>query len=598
MTEEINKNDINATSSSTDPRQSDHLTAELACHTAPFVLMDAFATYDSGHLLMVHYVDVGASSGDWEHVVLVKGLEAEYSLAHSSSIRISSPHRFHDLGETLIRDEQEGRAQNRAEESEKNEYSAERREQEEALHQLGQTHVRLGPQNSWNSQNETESYRFGTGSWIFCTAVQPTSENEWTKLRHKLPATYNDYTTIHQPRKFAHALGLMFLDQVGPNTPNGRFTHRFSGTKSIVSLHDTLQVMHGPVLYTEDVYDFLTFHKDSALAKIYPLFVKDIKHRNQREYRFVIVGNDELGKECRDIVVSGMMRDSLLPVRATSAVRIESLPQDDQKDKSIIVEPKGYSKRKDQTRGKREVITRTICVDGEERQREEQTREVIMSLTSESVVKGDVVADLAAEQERHTGNLVERRNKSVKVDGVLVETHNSESVQIGYIANADDFNSNFSLEDKSEAEEVIEQARKLGPSLFDSAELRERTSRLLEITFDPGRKKSIEVAGTALHAMCALINLHGHFGDVVDSVEIEKERFIAIGLKPSGTSDATGKLLVGPLGTYAYLLRRGEEEIEGVGGEESKLVLFPSVEDAEKFAEYGWLAEDADAEDQ
>ena len=598
MTEEIDKNDTNATSASTDPLQSDRSTAELASRTAPFVLTDAFATTDSGHLLMVQYVDVGASSEDWEHVILVKGIEAEYSLAHSSSIRISSPHRFQDLGETLIRDEQEGRAQNRTEESEKTEYSAERREQEEALHQLGLSHVRLGPQNRWNSQHETESYGFGTGSWIFCAAVQPTSENEWTKLRNKLPQTYNDYTTIHQPRKFAQALGLMFLDQVGPNTTNGRFTHRSSGTKSIVSLHDTLKVIHGPVLYTEDVYDFLASHKDSALAKIYPLFVKDTEHRDQREYRFVIVGNDELGKECRDIVVSGMMRDSLLPVRAASAVRFEPVPQDDQKEESIAVEPKGYSKRKDQTWRKREIRTRTLSVDGEERQREEQTREVILSQTSESVVKGDVMADLAKEQERHTGNLVERRNESVEVDGVLVETRNSESVHIGYIANADDADSIFSLEDKREAEEVIEHVKKLGQRVLDSAEQRESIARLLEITVDPSREKSVDVAGAAWHGMCALVNLHGHFGDVVDSVEIEKERFIAIGLKPCGTSDATGKLLVGPLGTYAYMLRRGEEAIEGVGGEESKLVLFPSVEDAEKFAEYGWLAEEADAEDQ
>ena len=77
MTEEIDKNDSNPTSPSTDPRQSARSTAELACHTAPFVLTDAFATTDSGHLLMVQYVDVGASSEDWEHVVLVKGIEAE-----------------------------------------------------------------------------------------------------------------------------------------------------------------------------------------------------------------------------------------------------------------------------------------------------------------------------------------------------------------------------------------------------------------------------------------------------------------------------------------------------------------------------------------
>ena len=256
----IDRNDAKGTLPSSDPRQSDRATAEAASHTEPFVLTDAFATSDAGQLLMVQYVDVGASSGDWEHVVLVKGIEAEYSLAHSSTILISSPHRFQDLGETLIRDEQEGRAQNRTEESEKTEYVAERREQEEALHQLGVSNVRLASQNSWNSQHQAESYTFGAGSWIFCAAIQPTSDEEWTRLRNKLPPTYNDYTTIHQPRKFAQALGLIFLDQIGPNAKNGRFTHNSSGTKSIVSLHDTLKVMHGPVLYTEDVYDFLNAH--------------------------------------------------------------------------------------------------------------------------------------------------------------------------------------------------------------------------------------------------------------------------------------------------------------------------------------------------
>ena len=185
-----------------------------------------------------------------------------------------------------------------------------------------------------------------------------------------MPPTYNDYTTIHRPRKFAQALGLMFMDQIGPNATNGRFTHNLKGTKSIVSLHDSLSVMHGPVLYTENVYDFLNAHQDSALAKIYPLFVKDIEHQDQREYRFVIVGNDDLQRECRDIGVSGMMRDSLLPVRNASAVRFESVSQDEGKDESISVTPQGYSERKDQTWRKRERRTRTLSVDGEERQRE------------------------------------------------------------------------------------------------------------------------------------------------------------------------------------------------------------------------------------
>ena len=128
-------NDTRGTLPALGARQASAKIGEAASPSEPFVLMDALATSDAGQLLMIQYVDVGAASEDWERVVLVKGIEAEYSLAHSSTIRISSPHRFQDLGETLIRDEQEGRAQNRTDEFEKKEYVAERREQEEALHQ-------------------------------------------------------------------------------------------------------------------------------------------------------------------------------------------------------------------------------------------------------------------------------------------------------------------------------------------------------------------------------------------------------------------------------------------------------------------------------
>ena len=591
-------NDTRGTLPAHGARHASAKREEAASPSEPFVLTDAIATSDAGQLLMIQYVDVGAASEEWERVVLVKGIEAEYSLAHSVTIRISSPHRFQDLGETLIRDEQEGRAQNRTEEFEKREYVAERREQEEALHQLGAADVRLGSHDSRNSQRHAESYTFGEGSWIFCTAIQPVSEDEWQSLHKNLPASYNDYTTIHQPRKFAHALGLMFIDQIGPNSTDGRFTHKSTATKPIVTLHDSLTVMHGPVLYTQNVYDFLSAHQDSALAKLYPLFVKDVEHKDQREYRFVIVGNDDLQRESRDIVVSGMMRDSLSPVRNSSAVRFESTSEDQGTAESISVTPKGYSKRMDQTRTKRERRTRTLSVDGEVRQLEEQTREVILSLTSESVVRGDVATEVTEEIERHTGSLVERASESVEVDGVPVETSKSETVRIGYIVDVEEADTLFGFEDKREAEEVIECVKNLGQRVLDSRVLRERISQLLELTLDPRRNRSMEVASAALHGICALVNLHTHFGDVVERVEIEEERYISIGLKPSTDSDANGKLLVGPLGTYAYVLRRGEESTNGFGGEESRLVLFPTEEDAERFAEYGWPAKEPEVEDE
>ena len=594
---ETDKNDIERKSRSLVPQRLDRESQDAASYTEPFVMTDSIMTSDGGQLLIVQYVDLGASSEDWAHVVLVKGIEAEYSLAHSRTIRISSPHRFQDLGETLIRDDQEGQAHNRTEEYEKKEYAAERHEQEQALHQLGMPDVKLGSQNSQNSHNQTDSYTFGAGSWVFCAAIQPTSEVEWQDLRKALPPTYNDYTTIHQPRKFAQGLGLMFMDQIGPNGRDGEFTHNSAATKAIISLHDCQQVIHGPVLYTKNVYDFLNAHQNSALAKIYPLFVKDVKYQDQREYRFVIVGNDDLHNQYRDILVSGMMKDSLLPVGNSSSVRFHRIPQDPRKAETISVNPKSYSKRKDQTWRKRETRTRTIRVGGEERQREEETREVIVSVTSESLFCGDVASELRDGDERHTEHVLERERKSTKVDGVPIETSNSETVRIGYIKEIDGAEDFFTIEDKKEAKKAIEHAKMVGERVLDSPELRDRISQLFETTLDPVKKRSVDVTSAAWHALCALVNLHNYFGDVVKEVDIEDERFVAISLKPSPKFHANGKLLVGPLGTYAYVLRKEAECTNGLGGEDTKLVLFPDEEDAQKFAEFGWHPKKPEAED-
>ena len=201
------KNDIERKLRSLGPQRPDRVTQEAASHPEPFVMTDSIMTSDGGQLLMVQYVDLGASSEDWSHVVLVKGIEAEYSLAHSRTIRISSPHRFQDLGETLIRDDQEGRAHNRTEEYEKKEYAAERHEQEQALHQLGMPDVNLGSQNSWNSDNHTESYTFGGGSWIYCTAIQPMSEDQWQKLREGITTNVQRLHHDSSAKKICTSLG-------------------------------------------------------------------------------------------------------------------------------------------------------------------------------------------------------------------------------------------------------------------------------------------------------------------------------------------------------------------------------------------------------
>ncbi len=103
MSEEFDSNDTRGPPPSSDRWQPGLATAQSASDTGPFILTDTIATSDAGHLLMVQYVDIGASSEDWEHAIPVKGIEAEYSLAHSHTIRISCPHRFQPIFNIVVR---------------------------------------------------------------------------------------------------------------------------------------------------------------------------------------------------------------------------------------------------------------------------------------------------------------------------------------------------------------------------------------------------------------------------------------------------------------------------------------------------------------
>ena len=128
---------------------------------------------------------------------------------------------------------------------------------------------------------------------------------------------YNHESMIRQPTKLAQALGLMMADQVGTQGRKGNLSH----SSSIKSLHDTQYVFHGPVYYTDDVFEFLKSRIESEpLYWLYPLFVKDSQYKEQREYRFVLHCETPVQEHYLDLQISGMMRDSLAPFHSTSSV--------------------------------------------------------------------------------------------------------------------------------------------------------------------------------------------------------------------------------------------------------------------------------------
>ncbi len=86
----------------------------------------------------------------------------------------------------------------------------------------------------------------------------------------------------------------------------------------------------------------------------------------------------------------------------------------------------------------------------------------------------------------------------------------------------------------------------------------------------------------------AICNLHECHGDVLASVGAEQDRFVATLLKQSEDSGTHGKILVGPRGTFAYILTHGNEGRPGHGGTRDLPIYCPDEEACTAVGEFGW----------
>ena len=225
---------------------------------------------------MSQYVNIGLKELSQRPQVLLKAIEAVYGLEYSATIRLSAPYRFREYGETFIQDDQEGKAQRqKTTERDPQTYEDKSREQERAL-RLRAKRCEDQQVREPNVHTDSENMTFGQSSWIYCTSILPAADKRDVWRKH-LPKKYDHESVIRQPTKFAQALGLMLVDQVGSQGKKGGFVD--SG--SIKSLHDTQYVYHGPVYYTDDVFEFLKSRESDPLSLMYPLFVKDSQYKNR-----------------------------------------------------------------------------------------------------------------------------------------------------------------------------------------------------------------------------------------------------------------------------------------------------------------------------
>ena len=584
----------------------------------PFVATDGFVITDAGHNITTHYVDLGRIAFPDTPTTILKACEIRYALEHCPTIRISSLERYRDFGEDMIEDPQEGYAHQRQEEFSTTEpQAAKNRELERSLELLGQK-TQFNDKHTETS-NSAQHISYGREWWIFSTAMSPPTE-QWQHWRDSLSPKYDHISTIRQPVKFALALGMMLADQKGPQGKDAKTTHNTVFTGEYSSTHKTQLVVHGPVLYTDDVLSFLKEKQGQDVFGYYSIFAKHRRYESQREYRFAVYSETPVSEPWIDLYISGMMRDSLAPCLTSTGSRFSNVDFPDSTKSSTTATAKNMDTRSRSNKSRQTQTaterwsTRYLSNDGQVSREEHHVRERELIVTDESMEmishKGGISADELSSTEKSSAMEREREHHEVVVDGTVVAEEKVERMRIGVVKLVEDTGD---TNDNSRTNGDIEEQEKEASLLFEAMQ---RPSEPVKVTggarigdpIDHEKKevfgvldaltpkiatipdaKRLGVSSAAWHSMWAIWNLHSRFGRIVESVHVERNEFIALKLKETPESKATGKILVGPRGTYAYVLSSETKKQVGHGGRDTGLVLFPDYDIVNDFAEFGWV---------
>ena len=101
-----------------------------------------------------------------------------------------------------------------------------------------------------------------------------------------------------------------------------------------------------------------------------------------------------------------------------------------------------------------------------------------------------------------------------------------------------------------------------------------------------------DAASACWHALQSINNIYARLGDIVDSVWIERDRFVVIHIKDSEELKATGRIVITSSGVYTYCFKSSKSE--HIGSSEGHLgkLFFPLGHDVETFESFGWPPKD------
>ena len=270
----------------------------------PLIVSQGSWLDDADRMLMCKQVDFREPQDRYPVSTLVKLGESQFAPEHLGTIRITKPEIFRDerdRNEARAREQiptPEGLAQIRAAEVNR-------------AAELTGSQIRVSAEDMRETRYQVISLR--NHGWIYCTAIEPTSDEEWRGLKAKMDLKYDHESYICRPRAFALALGSMLAEQCGTRDGEVQVDTRIADIHAS-SRRGSQTIFHGPVVYEQDKFARFTSPRNELEDSLGLIFFKDKCFEAEREYRFVIWSEDEPAEDHVDLKISPTMCEAMSPL--------------------------------------------------------------------------------------------------------------------------------------------------------------------------------------------------------------------------------------------------------------------------------------------
>ena len=458
---------------------------------------EGFRIDSAANLICSVYVDLRAPVDRLPITTLTKSCKKEHAIESCKKIRISKPNLFRDYGERLISDPFEAKASSTKTVTEK--FSSDDQTEAQLLNDemhkasdLLKSSSKTTIRYAQRTHKTTETLDSSKNGWIFCTSIEPADKREKDRWQQTMQNKYDHISYICSPREFALSLGYMVAEQLGPQGREQKMTHDFG--RPFCTKHKTQVIYHGPVVYADDPYDIIFNASTENEFALLPIFVKRMKYRDQREYRFSIMAEEEPSDKYKDLDVSLAMLGSMQGHRGRSFQQV--IPD---------VFP---SKRHSKSKGMR------------------------TESDNESFAEEEAVGSHILDRLRATNIFPIPVHDLVNDSSIPITPNTYEIADLP--------------PDLYESLEEYSALRALRNAVVGPFSRRRISGR-----------RYVEASSSAWHAEPCIRRLCATFQNPIKNVSINEDNFVIISIRFPDGSPFEGTLVIGPQGTGTYLVKNG-----------------------------------------